>query len=97
MCSNVYQHLNQKKGNLAIDEILFIESINNYNNDFSDFNLNIEFIEFVLLKFYELNSDLYDEMEVYNLNISMKKDTLNVVKNLNPYYEQEKRYLKKRL
>ena len=97
LCSNVYQHLNQKKGNLAIDEILFIESINNYNNDFSDFNLNIEFIEFVLLKFYELNSDLYDEMEVYNLNISMKKDTLNVVKNLNPYYEQEKRYLKKRL
>lgn len=90
LTANIYQNLSIKKESLTDDELKFINIINSnyivFNKDFSIY---------VIRKFYEINKDLFDENVIYNLNNSINEEVKEKTKIINPYYEQEKRYLKK--
>ena len=48
---------------------------------------------FILKKFYEYNSLVFDEQSLKDLNKNLSQDKKKVLKKINPFFNQEENYL----
>ena len=90
LISNVYEHLLLEKE--KEENCKYISIIEN-NEDYKLLINNKHFMCFILKKFYEYNSLVFDEKSLNDLNNSISLDKKKVLEKINPFYNQEKNYL----
>ena len=86
LCSNVYENI-KLKNNYDNDELTFIKVVEEnvmLNNLF-----NYEYlIEYIIKKFYEFNSEIYDEQVLKDLRDNTSERDKVLLKKINPFYEE---------
>lgn len=84
LISNVYQNIKFNK------EEKYYDLVNNIEYDIKQILKDDNMLIVILKLFYRYNADVFDEETLKELNKSV---SLELVKKINPYYGQEKRYL----
>ena len=86
LCSNVYENI-KLKNNYDNDELIFIKVVEEnvmLNNLF-----NYEYLlEYIIKKFYEFNSEIYDKQVLKNLRDNTNERDKVLLKRINPFYEE---------
>ena len=86
LCSNVYENI-KLKDNYDKDEISFIEVVS--DNTIVNSIINYEHVvEQVIKKFYEFNSEIYDEKVLKKLRDNTCDSDKILIKRINPFYEE---------
>ena len=86
LCSNVYENI-KLKNSYDEDELAFIKVVN--NNIMLNSIFNYEYlVEYVIKKFYEFNSEIYDEQVLKELRDNTCDSDKTLIKKINPFYEE---------
>ena len=86
LCSNVYENI-KLKDNYDQNELVFINVINDTNMISNIINQE-RLLEYVVRKFYEFNSSVYDEKVLKDLRDNTKESDKILIKRINPFYEE---------
>lgn len=86
LCSNVYENIKLKKS-YDKDELAFIKAVE--DNVMLDNIFNYEYlVEYIFKKFYEFNSEIYDEQVLKTLRDNTCDSDKTLIKKINPFYEE---------
>ena len=86
LCSNVYENIKLKKS-YDKDELVFIKAVE--DNVMLDNIFNYEYlVEYIFKKFYEFNSEIYDEQVLKTLRDNTCDSDKILIKKINPFYEE---------
>lgn len=92
IASNVYENICVKENinNEEKEYIKLIESTKNYDELFE----NLEFLSWLLYKFYYFNGEFFSQNILKEVINKLKEENKVYLKRLNPYYNEEEKYLK---
>ena len=86
LCSNVYENI-KLKNNYDNDELTFIKVVE--ENVMLNRLFNYEcLLEYIIKKFYEFNSEIYDKQVLKNLRDNTNERDKVLLKRINPFYEE---------
>ena len=86
LCSNVYENI-KLKNSYDKDELSFIKVVN--NNAIVNSIFNYEYlVEYIIKKFYEFNSEIYDKKVLKDLRDNTTESDKILIKRINPFYEE---------
>ena len=86
LCSNVYENI-KLKDKYDKDESSFIKVVNDNTMINSIFNYEY-LVEYIVRKFYEFNSEIYDEKVLKDLRDNTCDSDKTLIKKINPFYEE---------
>lgn len=86
LCSNVYENI-KLKDKYDKDESSFIKVVNDNTMINSIFNYEY-LVEYIVKKFYEFNSEIYDEKVLKDLRDNTCDSDKTLIKKINPFYEE---------
>ena len=90
LITNVYENLIlHSNSDIECKYISIIENCKDYKLLINNKN----FMCFILKKFYEYNSLVFDEQSLKDLNKNLSQDKKKVLKKINPFFNQEENYL----
>ena len=86
LCSNVYENI-KLKNSCDNDELIFIKVVE--ENEMLNNLFNYEYLlEYIIKKFYEFNSELYDEQVLKELRDNTCERDKVLLKRINPFFEE---------
>ena len=86
LCSNVYENI-KLKNSYDNDELTFIKVVE--ENVMLNRLFNYEcLLEYIIKKFYEFNSEIYDKQVLKNLRDNTSERDKVLLKRINPFYEE---------
>lgn len=92
IASNIYENL-CVKNDVNSDEENYIDLIESAI-DYEEMLENTELLAWIIYKFYEFNGDFFEENELRLLKEKVDNKNKVYLKKLNPYYDEEEKYLK---
>lgn len=92
IASNVYENI-CVKDEVNSDEENYVDLIESAI-DYEEMLENTELLAWIIYKFYEFNGDFFEENELRILKEKVGNKNKVYLKKLNPYYDEEEKYLK---